>query len=94
MMVNANSVATFDSREAILRNMEGLIRYNEGEGYDHSVASDFRIDRQAANLASVTLRWRVYRSDDSVLWDWANSYHLADYGSGWKILVSITHDAE
>lgn len=94
MMVNANSVAMLDTREAILRNMEGLVRYNEAEGYDRSTVSDFQVDRQAANLAMVAVRWCVYRSDGSVLWDWGNSYSVADYGPGWKILVSISHEGE
>ncbi len=92
-MVNAGSITTFDTRASLLRNMEALLRYNEAEGYDHSAASAFRVDQQARNLAIVDVRWRVYRQDDSVLWDWGNSYNLVDYGAGWKILVSTTHEA-
>jgi len=91
MMVNANAVASFDTREAILRNMEGILRHHEGEGYDHARVGEFRVDRQAENLVTASLRWRVYKSDGSILWDWINSYNLVDYGDGWKILVSTSH---
>ena len=93
MMVNANSVASFDTREAILRNMEEILRHHEGEGYDHASVGGFRVDRQAENLVTVSLRWRVYKSDGSILWDWNGSYNLVDYGAGWKILVSTSHEA-
>ena len=93
MMVNVNSVASFDTREAILRNMEEILRRHEGEGYDRASVGEFRVDRQAENLVTVSLRWRVYKSDGSILWDWNGSYNLVDYGAGWKILVSTSHEA-
>ena len=93
MLVNAGVVALLDTQEAIRRNMEGVLRYHESEEYHHASLSDFRVDRPGETLAIVSVRWRIYKRDDRMLWDWTNSYNLVDPGAGWKILVSTSHDA-
>jgi hypothetical protein len=94
VMVSPDFVASLDTEEAILRNSEGILRHHEAEGYGRAAVSDFGVDRPAENLAIVAVRWRIHRSDDSILWTWKNSYNLVDHSEGWKILVSTIHDPD
>jgi ketosteroid isomerase-like protein len=89
--VNGTFSVSFDSPESIRRNTEEILRHHKAEGYHRATVSDFEVVKQGDNLASVSVRWRVYKSDDSILWEWSNSYNLVDYGHGWKILVSTIH---
>jgi hypothetical protein len=92
-MVSANFVASLDSPSAIQRNVDGILGHHRAEGYHCARVSDFQTARQAENLAIVSVRWRVYKSDESLLWEWDNSYNLVDYGLGSKILVSTVHES-
>ena len=91
--VNGGFSISFESPESVRRNTEEILRNHKAEGYNRATVSDFHVVKQAENLAFVSVRWRVYKSDDSILWEWSNSYNLVDYGLGWKILVSTVHDA-
>lgn len=91
VMVSRDFAVTLDRPSAILSNVEGILRHHTTNGYARASVSDIDVRHQAKNLAFVTVRWQVFRGDDSRLWNWRNSYNLADFGSGWKILVSTVH---
>ena len=91
MMVNGEYSASLTTNEAILNSMRSVLQYHRASGYKRAVVSDFDITVQAENLAIVRVCWRIYDRDDALLWNWMNTYNLTDYGLGWKILVSTTH---
>ena len=90
-MVNHEFVGSLTTERAIVDNMRGLLVYHRAQGYDHGSVSDIRVEYQAENLAIVRVRWRIFKAESKLLWDFVNTYNLADHGDGWKILISTTH---
>lgn len=91
LMVNGEFVAALTTREAAVANMRAVLDHHRREGVGKSRASELRFERQAPKLAIATVRWRVADTQGAPLWDFANTYNLADYGDGFRILVSTTH---
>lgn len=52
------------------------------EALDRCEVADFRVEHQGENLATVHVDWRVFNTDGALLWEFANTYNLADYGEG------------
>ena len=74
LMVNADFTAMLDSREAVIANMEALNAHHRSAGLARAEPTVTEIRQAAANLASVTVSWCIYRADDSLLWDFRNTY--------------------
>ena len=55
-----------------------------------------RLDLQqpAPNGAIVTVHWIARRPEGTILWDFLDSYIVADDGTGWSILGDIVHSAD
>lgn len=90
-MVNRDSVTQWSTREAILGNCQGLLAYHREHGYARASISDLETLASSERLAIARVRWSVFRSDDSLIWQWPNAYNLIQERGGWKVLVSTTH---
>ena len=91
MLVDQEVVVCLDSDTAILKNMRALVDAYRSQGYGRATVHDLRVDRQAENLATARVRWRIRDRGDVLLSTWLNSYNMRDDGRGWKILVSTVH---
>jgi len=94
LMVNGEVTIALTSEGMILNNMRALIEQHRSQRVGHASASVLRAENRAENLASVQVDWQIFAIDETLLWKFANTYDLADYGDGWKILASTTHAAE
>lgn len=92
-MVDRHSVVPWNTREAILRNCRGLLAYHREHGYARASVSDLETLARSEGLAIVRLRWRVFRADDSLLWEWVNTYNLIESDGGFRIVASTTHES-
>ena len=105
VLVSGDSVAALTTEKAILNNMQLLVANQRQQGCIRASASEFRVEYQAPNLAIVCVRWRIFKKDDELLWDWLNTYNLVKSGDcprphakvglpdDWRILVSTTHSS-
>ena len=93
LMVNAEHVVPLTTPDAILANMRAVLRHHRAQGYARAAVSDVTELARSEGLAIVRVRWRVHRADETLLWDWLNSYQLvrAADADGWRIAVSTTH---
>ena len=94
LMVSSEGAVALTTRDAIRANMRAVLDYHRSEGYARAEVSELRTQLQGSRLASSEVAWRVFRSDDSPLWQWRNTYQLADYGEGWRVLVATTHASD
>jgi hypothetical protein len=44
------------------------------------------------NSSLITARWVFRRLDDSVVWEFVDSYHVCRFDGRWEILVRTLHD--
>jgi hypothetical protein len=52
----------------------------------------FEVTDLGYNGALITTRWVFRRQDDTVVWDFVDSYHLGRFDGRWEILVRTLHD--
>ena len=65
-----------------------------GQEGDHKwEIAEFEVTRPAVNGAIVTVRWVARRPDDSSIWDFKDTYFLANTTHGWRILGDMVHDS-
>jgi len=91
VMVDAGSASSLETELAIVNNMRAVLRHNREQGYCRGEVSDIRVEFLAESLAIARVHWQIFDREGGLLWDFSNTYNLADYGAGWKILVSTTH---
>jgi hypothetical protein len=93
LIVTDGLVASLSTNEAILDNMRGVLEHHRAQNVGRADVSELHVEVQAENLAIVRLRWVVHDQAGARIWNWFNTYNLADHGAGWKILVSTIHPA-
>jgi len=91
LMVDRAAVAPLETPEAILANTRAIFEQHRAIGYARAEVSELETTLQAGNLAIARVRWRVFREDGSLLWDWRNTYNLVAEAGTWRILVATTH---
>lgn len=91
LLVGKDGAISLTTESAIQGYTKGLLSYHREQGYARASVRDVEVQTQGPNLAITRVRWQVYRADDSLLWEWSNSYNLID-DDGWKILVATTHE--
>ena len=92
LLVDGRRAVSLEAFEAVRDHMQALVRRHATEGYARAEIDGLEVLTRGEALATTSLGWRVFREDDSVMWSWRNEYMLADYGEGWKILVSTIQE--
>lgn len=69
-----------------------LMEANGAEGDHRWEIVEFAVTRPAVNGAIVTVRWVARRPDDSIIWDFEDTYFLVNTTHGWRILGDMVHD--
>ena len=69
-----------------------LMESNAAEGEHLWEIAHLQVTSPASNGAIATIRWVARRPDNSVLWEFEDTYVLGDSGGGWQILGDIVHD--
>ena len=90
-VVKNGSVTRFGSSEKA-DYFSALMEANAAEGEHRWEIADFEVALPAANGAIVTVRWVAQRPSGSVIWDFKDTYFLADTAHGWRILGDMVHD--
>lgn len=93
LLVNGDATTALTSEGMVLDNMQALVEQHRSQRAGRALASIVRVENLAPNLATVGVGWQVFAVDGALLWEFGNTYDLADYGEGWKILTSIAHAA-
>ena len=70
-----------------------LMEADATEGDHKWQIAEFSVTRPAVNGAIVTVRWVARRPDDSIIWDFKDTYFLANTTHGWRILGDMVHDS-
>ena len=75
---------------------DSLMARNAAEGDHVWEIAELEVNLPATNGGIVTVRWIARRPDGSVLWDFFDTYVVADdgQGQGWLILGDIVHSPE
>lgn len=71
-----------------------LMSGNAAEGDHVWEIAELAMNQLASNGAIVTVHWIARRPDGSVLWDFMDSYIVAEEAGGWLILGDIVHSAD
>lgn len=91
-VVKAGSVVRIDAQTKV-GYFDSLVSGNASEGEHVWEIAGLDILQPAPNGAIVTVHWIARRPDRSILWDFLDSYIVADDGSGWLIQGDIVHHA-
>ena len=90
-VVKNGDVIRFGSEEKV-EYFSSLMEANASAGPHRWEFADFTVATPSINGAIVTVHWVARRSNDSVLWDFEDTYVLGNEGEGWFILGDIVHD--
>ena len=71
-----------------------LMSGNAAEGEHIWEIAGLDMQQAATNGAIVTVHWIARRPEGSILWDFLDSYIVADDGKGWSIMGDIVHGAD
>jgi hypothetical protein len=91
LLVSGAAAHWLTTPETIQANTEALLAFHRAQGFGRATTSNVIVRPMGANLALAEVQWTVERADGTVLWTFRNTYNLADFGGGWKILASTTH---
>lgn len=70
----------------------GLMEANAAAGDHRWEIAEFEVTRPADNSAINTVQWIARRPDDSIRWDFEDTYFVAETSGGWRILGDMVHD--
>jgi hypothetical protein len=82
----------FPDAESRRKYVTDFVDLNRREGPATWEIVTFTMADLGLNSAIVTAGWVFRRPDDTVVWEFVDSYHLCRFDGTWEILVRTLHD--
>lgn len=89
--MKAGQVLRHNDDAAKRRYFAELLASNNQEGPHTWSIGDLKLQRLGSDATLVTVRWIARRPDQSLLWDFLDSYLLALEDGQWRILGDVVH---
>ena len=90
-VVKAGQVLRHNDDAAKRRYFAELLASNNQEGPHTWSIGDLKLQRLGSDATLVTVRWIARRPDQSLLWDFLDSYLLALEDGQWRIWGDVVH---